>query len=638
LRLDNANSNSTPASIRVHHLPSDKLALVLAEEQQTATNPIPRDTYAARLTARNTLLTAANLRRDRIGYLRLLVFAAIATVGWYIFHGLAILWILLPLAAFTALMWWQSRMERDAECARRAIRFYERAIARLENRWHDDPQDEANSGSRFIDPHHPCASDLSLFGHASLFHLLSTARTRGGEERLAGWLKSASSPTATTQQLLARHEAIDELRPLLDVREDIAVLGDDYRVGVDPAHLVAWASKPAQPFPAWKRIAAFFLSLAIAAILVWWFATNLESPDARLTLVITAAIAGLFALPMRNRILEIAHSVEAPARDLELLSQLLAVLEKQHFRSPLLAEIRKAIEVDDRAASQRIRKLRHLVEMLDSRDNVFVRTFGPLLLWTTQLGMAIEAWRADNGPHVAKWLDAVSEIEALSSLANYAWEHPDDPFPEFASTPSVFEGEELGHPLIAPGKCVRNSVRLDEPLRLLVVSGSNMSGKSTLLRTIGVNAVLALAGAPVRAKRLRLSPMSLGASITTTDSLEEGYSRFMAEVMRLKQILELPAPSLFLLDELLGGTNSHDRALGSEGLVRALLSRGAIGLITTHDLSLTRVADELVPAAANVHFEDRLVDGRLVFDYKIRPGIVERSNALDLMRAVGLDV
>jgi DNA mismatch repair ATPase MutS len=165
-----------------------------------------------------------------------------------------------------------------------------------------------------------------------------------------------------------------------------------------------------------------------------------------------------------------------------------------------------------------------------------------------------------------------------------------------------------------------------------------MSGKSTLLRTIGVNAVLALAGAPVRAKRLRLSPMSLGASITTTDSLEEGYSRFMAEVMRLKQILELPAPSLFLLDELLGGTNSHDRALGSEGLVRALLSRGAIGLITTHDLSLTRVADELVPAAANVHFEDRLVDGRLVFDYKIRPGIVERSNALDLMRAVGLDV
>jgi len=175
-------------------------------------------------------------------------------------------------------------------------------------------------------------------------------------------------------------------------------------------------------------------------------------------------------------------------------------------------------------------------------------------------------------------------------------------------------------------------------LRLLIVSGSNMSGKSTLLRAVGVNTILALAGAPVRAKRLTLSRLSLGASIRTTDSLEEGHSRFMAEILRLKQVLELPSPALFLLDELLGGTNSHDRALGSEGLIRALLGRGALGLVTTHDLSLARVVDELGQMAANVHFEDRLEDGGLVFDYRMRPGVVERSNALDLMRAVGLDV
>jgi DNA mismatch repair ATPase MutS len=165
-----------------------------------------------------------------------------------------------------------------------------------------------------------------------------------------------------------------------------------------------------------------------------------------------------------------------------------------------------------------------------------------------------------------------------------------------------------------------------------------MSGKSTLLRTIGVNAVLALAGAPVRVKRLRISHLSVGASIRTTDSLEEGHSRFMAEILRLKQVLELPPPALFLLDELLHGTNSHDRALGSEGLIRALLDRDAIGLVTTHDLSLARVANALGPVAANVHFEDRLEDGRMVFDFLLRPGVVERSNALDLMRAVGLDV
>jgi DNA mismatch repair ATPase MutS len=196
----------------------------------------------------------------------------------------------------------------------------------------------------------------------------------------------------------------------------------------------------------------------------------------------------------------------------------------------------------------------------------------------------------------------------------------------------------MGHPLLPEARCVRNSVCLQAPLRLLVVSGSNMSGKSTLLRTIGANTALALAGAPVRAKSFRLSHLAVGASIRTTDSLEEGHSRFMAEILRLKQVLELPSPALFLLDELLGGTNSHDRALGSEGLIRALMARGAIGLVTTHDLSLARVADELTPAAANVHFEDELIDGRLVFDYKMRPGVVRRSNALDLMRAVGLDL
>jgi len=531
-------------------------------------------------------------------------------------------------------MWWQSRMERDAECARRAIQFYERGRARLEHRWHDDGE----NGARFADPHHPCSSDLNLFGPASLFHLLSTARTRGGEERLAGWMKSVSSPSVTIGELRARHEAVTELRPLLDLREKIAVAGDDYRAGVDPKHLVEWAQEPAHAFAGWKRVAALVLSILIFGVLVWWFATNLESPDARLAVVIAGAIAGLFALPMRNQILAIVHAVEAPAHDLELLSQIIAVIESQQFQSPRLASLRNAIEIEGQPASKRIRKLRHLVEMLDSRDNVFVRTFGPLLLWTTQLGMAIEAWRAENAAFVAGWVNAVSEIEALSSLANYAWENPEDPFPQFAEEGSTFVGEELGHPLLPRDRCVRNSVSLTSPRRMLVVSGSNMSGKSTLLRTIGVNTVLAMIGAPVRAKSLRLTLMALGASITTVDSLEEGYSRFMAEVMRLKQVLELPVPSLFLLDELLGGTNSHDRALGSEGLIRALLGRGAIGVVTTHDLSLTRVAADLAPAAANVHFEDKLVEGRLVFDYTMRPGVVQRSNALDLMRAVGLDV
>lgn len=595
----------------------------------------PRDTYAQRLTERTARLADSLRSRDRIGYLRLLVVLAVALCIWYAFHGLAKWWVALPVAAFIALVWWQARFERAAECARRSMQFFERGIARLEHRW----QGTGENGARFADPHHPYAADLDLFGPSSLFELLSTARTRGGEQRLAVWMKSASASSTTIDQLQARHQAIDELRPLLDLREQIAVLGDDYRTGVNPDQLVAWSSAPAAPFPIWTRVIALLLAIIGVAVLIWCFATGFQGRHALTALALTVAADASFALSIRARVREIVNSVEEPARDLNLLSQLLATIEQQRFHSPLLATLRKAIDVDDSPASLRIGRLRRLMDVLDSRDNLVLRALDPLVFWTAQTAMAIAAWRAAHGRYVAGWLDAVAEIEALSSLANYAWERPEDPFPQFCSADApVFDGEQMGHPLLPEAKCVPNTIQVTAPLRMLVVSGSNMSGKSTLLRTIGVNTVLALAGAPVRAQRLTLSQLSLGASIRTVDSLEEGHSRFMAEILRLKQILDLPAPALFLLDELLGGTNSHDRALGSAGLVHALLDRGAIGLLTTHDLALSKIADDLAPAAANVHLEDRFENGRLIFDYRLRPGVVARSNALDLMRAVGLDV
>jgi len=595
----------------------------------------PREIYARHLKERTDRLKAARERGERIGWLRLLVFLSAGAIVWFAFHGISIWWMAAPVVVFAGLVWRQAGFDREAECAQRAMRFFERGITRLENRWQGGGED----GARFADPHHPYAADLDLFGRASLFELLSTARTHGGEERLAAWLKSATAGANTTDALMERHAAIDELRPLLGLREEIAVLGEDYRTGVNPGQLVTWSTGPAQRFPMWIRILAFILAAAAAGMLVWWVATDLRDPDARLALFTAAAAAGILGILLRARVLRIVQSVEEPARDLTLLAQLLAALEGRQFRSPLLARLRSGIDADGRPASARIAHLRRLIEMLDSRDNLFVRAVGPLILWTTQTAMSIEAWRAENGRYVSGWLDAVSEIEALSALANYAWEHPADPFPQFCSDGGIqFEGEEMGHPLLAEDQCVRNSICLKAPLRALVVSGSNMSGKSTLLRTAGVNTVLAMAGAPVRAKRLSLAHLSLGASIRTVDSLEEGHSRFMAEILRLKQVLELPTPAFFLLDELLGGTNSHDRALGSEGLIRALLERGAIGLLTTHDLALSQIAAELAPAAANVHFEDRLENGRLVFDYRVRPGVVTRSNALDLMRAVGLKV
>ena len=589
----------------------------------------PRDTYLARLTDRKARLSELDSAARRVAWLRLLAMAATGLAIWRVTRGLLPAAVLIPLAAFVALVAWQSRMTRAADRVRRAIRFHEQGIARLDGQW----RGRGSDGGRFADPHHPYSGDLDIFGRGSLFELLCSARTLGGEARLADWLSKA----APVEVLLARQAAVDELRPMLDLREQLAVVADDFGAATDPDRLVRWAQAPSARFPVGIRLLALAISLVAGVVFAWLAGTGFLGVDARLAMVCVGFVEGGFAVWLRPRIINVLHSVHEPARDLDLLAGILEVLEAQTFASPLLVRIRQDLRVDGKPASRRIQRLRRWMELLDSRDNVIVRLFGPIILWGTQIALALETWRAENGMAVAKWLDAVSELEALSSFAGYAYENPADPFPEFAGG-AVFHGDDLGHPLLPDHRCVRNSVRLESPLRLLVVSGSNMSGKSTLLRATGVNTVLALAGAPVRARRLRISGLSLGASIRSTDSLEEGHSRFMAEILRLKQILDLPAPALFLLDELLAGTNSHDRAIGAEGLVRALLAKGAIGITTTHDLSLARVADDLAPQAANTHFEDRLEAGRLVFDYTMRQGVVARSNALDLMRSVGLDV
>ncbi len=590
----------------------------------------PREIYTERLAERKRRLAALTERRNRLSYLRLIVFATAVAIVWFAIHGQVSAWaITVPVAGFIALIAWHSRMDRDAECIGRAIRFHENGIARLDHQW----QGKGEWGERFLDPHHPYAFDLDLFGRASLFELLSTCRTTGGEARLADWLKRATP----VGELPERHAAVRELAPLLDLREQIALLGDDIRGGVHPRELMEWSGRPAEPFPVWRRVVAFLLAVLAAAILLWWFATAFIGVDATRAVAAMAVVEFAFAWPLRGRVAAVVNTIGKPAQDLDLISQLLRVLEAQRFDSPRLKALQAAIQLSGKPASQRIGRLRRWVELLDSRDNFLVRIIDLPLFWTFQIAMGMEQWKAENGRYIEAWVDALSEVEALSALANYAWEHPGDPFPEFAEG-AVFDGEAIGHPLLPDARCVRNTVTLVPPLRMLIVSGSNMSGKSTLLRAVGVNAVLALAGAPVRAKRLTISQLSAGASIRTMDSLEEGHSRFMAEILRLKQILELPSPALFLLDELLHGTNSHDRSIGAEGLLRALLERGAIGIATTHDLSLARVADELAPTSRNAHFEDRLEDGRLVFDYLMKPGVVTRSNALDLMRAVGLNV
>ena len=601
----------------------------------------------------------------RFSYVRLATFAfavLLAVLAWR--SELAAWWLLVPAVLFVWLLKRHDQVIRSRDAAIRGIAFYERGLARLEDRW----VGTGEPGDRFRDDDHVYANDLDLFGRGSLFELLSLARTRSGEETLARWLTSRAS----VPEIQARQEAVEELRSALDLREQLALAGADVRAAVQTDRLLEWAEAPMTRHRAlevftWLFTAAVLVAIPVAAITAEWG--------------VLGTVVGLQALvfsrlrePM-NAILSakdtsqsshfVADALSHRTSDLAVVAGLLRHLEPQPFRCSRLAALGSSLTADGVPASRIIRGLQRLSEIHDSLKNAALFPLALILsgrislalaglsaaavlqLARPHIALAVGRWRTRHGGAVRVWIEAVAQFEAFSSLSGYRYERHEDPFPELVPAGhatralALFEGIQLGHPLLPRATMVRNDVRLAGDLQLLVVSGSNMSGKSTLLRTVGINAVLALAGAPVRAASLRLSPLAIGGTLRIQDSLQEGRSRFYAEITRIRKLADIaagPVPLLFLLDELFHGTNSHDRLQGASGVLRSFLDRGAMGLITTHDLALTSVADELSPRAANVHFEDWFEEGDMKFDYRMKPGPVTRSNALALMRAVGLDV
>lgn len=584
----------------------------------------PREEYNRRLGLRRDTFAQHQRNHVRIGQIRLTIFALAAVFAWDSFYRGAISawWLLAPLGFFVGAIAYHQRLMRRMECARRAVNFYERAVDRLDGKW----AGHGESGARFRNPQHPYADDLDLFVPGGVFEMLSSARTRAGENTLASWLMRPAP-----LEILSRHQAIGELRDKIDLREDLFVLGEDFTAGVNPEALVAWAGQPLVCVSRVQGTAMKFLGSAGIVALGFLIGSEFKGMWQEIAMLLVVLVNLGIMYRYRRIVGQVTAALEHPAQDLVLFSSVLARIEQEQFASPLLKHLREELDTEGDPASHRIARLNRIVELIDSRDNFFVKLLEPVVLWTPQLTFVVEAWRANSGAYVPRWVAATGQIEALASLAGYAFEHPEDPLPEFAASEAVFDAVGLAHPLLVGG--VPNDVRLDASQPLLLVSGSNMSGKSTLLRAVGVNTVLALAGAPVRARSLRLSSLNPGASIRVIDSLQEGSSQFYAEILRIRMVLDLPVPALFLLDELLHGTNSHDRKIGAEGIVRALLARGAIGLVTTHDLALADIA-----GARNVHFEDHIENGKILFDYRLREGVVEHSNALDLMRAVGLDV
>jgi hypothetical protein len=591
----------------------------------------PTLAYGCRLAAHGKTIAKRERQHLLTGNSKLAVVVIFLLLLWlrYARHVVRTPWLIAPVGAYTVLALLHEYVIRSRTHAETAAGFYRAGIARMEDRW----SGMGATGERFRNPGHVYAEDLDLFGNGCLFQLLSTARLPMGENRLAEWLLKPASPSTVIQ----RHELVAELREKLDLREDLAVMGEDLRVRLNPESLTQWCETgPAIDSAALSVVAAVSALLA-AGTVTYFLATGLVGPF--LIVLISELIVNL---RFRRRATAAISGIHSNAEGVVLFSKIVGRLESEMLVSPRLRQLRKEFSQGAEPASRALRRFARIVNWIDSREGLIVRIIELPTLYTIQVAGAAERWRKRHGQHMRRWIDAVAEMEALLSLSTYAFEHPADPFPEFvASSESRFDGQELGHPLISKARCVRNNVSLDVGTRVLLVSGSNMSGKSTLLRTVGINSVLAMAGAPIRGTSLRLTPLSLGTRLRSVDSLQEGRSTFYTELLRIRQVFDLLDTEnrvLFLFDELLDGTNSHDRKIAAENLVRALLEAGAIGIVTTHDLALTEMTQSLGSTVRNAHFEDHVEDGQLRFDYKLRDGIVAKSNALTLMRLVGLNV
>jgi ABC-type multidrug transport system fused ATPase/permease subunit len=590
----------------------------------------PPEEYERRLAARRAGVVAIDRAHLNLSNARLALAAVFVLLLWLAVGPVAIsaVWPIAAALGFGALVVGHARVIERGERARRAVRMYQRGLDRLNFKW----AGTGRGGDAFADGHE-YARDLDLFGRGSLFELLNVTQTEAGESTLAGWLRSG----APIEEVRARHAAVEELRGSLDFREDLGVLAAEGQVSRTGA-VAAWASTAPIGFGALRWVCAICAAVTVVLTVAAYRDSTLWA------LVVAWLVAeSLIVWPWRRRLASVITRIGRPADDLALLAGLLARIERERFAAGRLTALQSQLSGAGVPASRAIATLTSLVSWYESSNHnlLFIPIMRAVLV-PQQLTAAIDRWHASHGPHVADWLRVVGELEALSAIATYAYEHPSDPFPELADGEAVFDAEGLSHPLIRSDIAVANDVRLGrEQPHVIVLSGSNMSGKSTLLRAAGLNVVLALAGAPVHASRIRLSPLAIGATLRVDDSLQEGHSRFYAEILRIRTIVataRTDAHLLFLLDEILHGTNSHDRRIGAQAIVRALADSGAIGLVTTHDLALTELTAELGARATNMHFEDRLEQGRMVFDYRMRPGVVEHSNALALMRAIGLDV
>jgi hypothetical protein len=592
----------------------------------------PLEVYLSRETEFS--LSAERLRKlaDRLSMARLAAFAG----------GLVLFGVLLSFSVFAAIVtlsvalvlfaWLVIKYETTEKSRKRYLHLAE--INRLELLCLEGDFSGFKTGEEYFERDHPYSYDLDIFGKASLFQYICRTNSRPASDRLAEYLKQP----AAKEEILLRQEAVAELQPLTDWRQEMMTLGYlNTGAGNDPSPLMQWlGSDDLFRKTVREKIITGCLSLTAVTVII--------AVIAGMPAAILAPVLGVNFVFYFTRFRKISKLQEQVSRSSDLLkaySEIIRLIENRSFSSPLLQKLKSALR-NEIPASGRIRQLSKLVGRLDWRLNMLISAPLNLLFFADiHFCLALEKWKRRHARQIPGWFASMAEFEALASMANVAFNNPGWVYPQVTEDYFIFRAEEMGHPLIPAGRRVSNGFNSEGEGKAIIVTGSNMSGKSTFLRTCGVNAVLAFAGAPVCARAFTISLARLHTSMRISDSLEENISSFYAELRRLRAIIagaESDPKVFLLLDEILRGTNSDDRYTGSVALIKQLTGYGSVAIVATHDLRLAGLEPELPQSIENYHFDVKVNDEELFFDYRLNPGICSSFNASLLMKKMGIKV
>ncbi|MBP6722741.1 MAG: hypothetical protein KA239_10470 [Bacteroidia bacterium] len=595
----------------------------------------PESVFQARQTQFKSSIAAIQKQLDQIALVRLGVFlmaAGVQIASWGWGGAWWLLCLMAGLIGFGLTVKWNEAVNKRLRYQRLLLQFNEEEERRLKG-----DLKGFDEGAEFIDPAHPYTSDLDIFGKHSLYQLLSRATTVFGRAKLAEWLQNPVGKAKVTE----RQEAGKQMAPLIDWRQEFQAIGKlQDSQGENPEVLRRWMQEPG------------FVSQRPWLGFLPWVMIPLAAVEGLLE-IFGQIPSGYFFLIMgfnflvnrmiNGRVQRIQSASEERGRLLAAWSEMLAKIESLEVSAPAVATLKQRLSTQGSPASAEIARLGRIVGNLEFRNSGLPHFFmNTLFYWDVFCLKALEKWKRELGERIVEWFEVIGEMEALNSLAAVRFAFPAWTDAETVEGSFLLEGEAIGHPLIGQQQRIDNPISLPGNGAIWLVTGSNMSGKSTYLRTVGLNAVLALTGSPVCANKLRLSPMEVVTSMRTIDSLEENTSSFYAELKRLHSVIEIVKANpnvLFLLDEILKGTNSRDRQAGARALVQQLHKYGGSGLVSTHDIELVDMAGQMPEDIHNYSFNCTVTpDGQLHFDYLLTPGQCLSMNATALMRAMGIEV